>query len=337
MKSQQPGGEPTHKKALLIVNPTAGHSGFGNLTARSSQNDVSGSGKAGELHDLITSAFHEISYDLIVTQRRGDAERAANEAAVSQSYGSVIVAGGDGTVNEVANGLLTGAASMSTSKDASVTSPIPLGIVPIGTQNVLASELGMQPGNIRDAAAAVISGHTRTIDVGEISGRYFVLMAGFGFDAVVVRDVQKPIKELVGPAAYAFATLSAITKYNSTAMSIVLDDEPISTRAFLLVVANAASYAYHQVKMAPFASLDDGWLDICVFEKPPTDRFGFATQVAALFAGRHLRDPRVRYYRARTIAINSLPPVAVQLDGDPFGTTPVSISVCPRALRVFAP
>jgi YegS/Rv2252/BmrU family lipid kinase len=298
-------------KPLLIVNPAAGQ------------------GKPESNLDAVMAAFGRLDPVLVMTETRGDAERAAEEAGLSRECDCVVVAGGDGTINEAVNGLMA-----SVRKGGA---GLPLGIVPFGTQNVLSHELGLPVNNLEGLAAIVAAGKTRKIDIGIVNGRYFTLMAGFGFDAVVVRDVHRPTKELIGPAAYAFATIAAITKYRSTAMRLVLDGERINTDAFLLVVANAASYAYRQVKMAPFASIDDGWLDICVFERPPTDRIGFATQVLMLFAGRHLRDPRVRYYRARTIEIDSTPPVDGQLDGDPQRVTPVSIAVVPSALTVFVP
>jgi diacylglycerol kinase (ATP) len=103
------------------------------------------------------------------------------------------------------------------------------------------------------------------------------------------------------------------------------------------VVANAASYALRQVRVAPFASLEDGWLDICVFEKPLLDKVGFVSQVVAVLARRHLRDPRVRYYRARRIEIEATPPIQVQVDGDMFGQTPLVLEALPGALTVFVP
>lgn len=297
-------------KPLLIVNPAAGQ------------------GKPQSNLEAIAAAFRLFEPDIFVTEKAGDAEHVAEAAGLSEEYGGVIVAGGDGTINEAVNGVL---AAARTGRPA-----LPLGIVAAGTQNVLSHELGL-PAGLDDIASMIAAGKTRNIDVGEVDGRYFTLMAGYGFDAIVVRDVHRPTKELIGSAAYAFTTLATLTKYSSTAMHLTLDGERISSEAFLVVVANAASYAYRQVKIAPFASISDGWLDVCVFERPPTDRFGFATQIMALFAGRHLRDPRVRYYRARTIEIESTPSVSAQLDGDPQGFTPASISVRPAVLPVFVP
>ena len=297
--------------SLLIVNPTAGQ------------------GRPQEALDGLRAALAPLLRDVRVTEKPGDAERFARNAAEEGRYDAVLVAGGDGTVNEVVNGLLAGRAPGGTA--------LPLGLIPLGTQNVLAHELGLPPGGPLAAGEMIRAGRTRAIDVGVAGGRYFALMAGFGFDAQVIREVLRPVKELIGPAAYVFASLGALTKCRSTAIRLTLDGEEIRSEAYLIVVANAASYAYRQIKLAPFAALDDGWLDVCVFERARTDRVGFAGQMMAVLARRHLRDPRVRYYRAKRIGLASDPPIQGQLDGETFGGTPLEITLLPRVLPIFVP
>lgn len=295
-------------KALLIINPTAGQ------------------GKSAEAKESLRSVLGPLLGSIVVTKMAGDAEKAAHEAADGGRYDAVLVAGGDGTVNEVINGLLAGRATL------------PLGLIPLGTQNVLAHELGLSPAVSLEATAEMLwAGKTRAIDIGRAGERCFALMAGFGFDAQVVREVLRPVKEWIGPAAYAFATVGALARCHWSSLRLTLDDEEIRSEAYLVVVANAASYAYGQIKLAPFAALDDGWLDVCVFERAPTQRFGFAGQLVAVLAHRHLRDPRVRYYRARRIKIVSDPPIAGQMDGETADMTPLEITVLPRALTVFVP
>lgn len=300
--------------ALLIVNPAAGQ------------------GKPEAALGELQAALGPLIGRVYVTHKAGDAEAAARTAA-GQGFDAVLVAGGDGTVNEVVNGLLSAPQE---------TGSLPLGLVPLGTQNVLAHEMGLTAADGLEALEAILwAGKTRRLDVGKLTSgknsRFFVLMAGFGFDAVVVRDVLRPVKELVGPAAYALSTLGALAKYQSTAIILTLDGEEIHSEAFLVVIANAASYAYRQIKLAPFAAPDDGWLDICVFERPRVGRVGFASQMVSVLARRHLRDPSVRYYRAKTIALSSDPPISGQLDGEMFGATPITISIVPSTLSVFVP
>jgi diacylglycerol kinase (ATP) len=293
--------------SLLIVNPAAG------------------SGKPLEFLELLKHTLAPVVGAVVVTQGAGEAERAAHSAK-ENGFEAVLVAGGDGTINEAVNGLLTAEGNS-----------LPLGLVPLGTQNVLAHELGLPTSDLEATLAVFQAGRIRQIDVGQAGSRYFVLMAGFGFDAQVVQEVLQPVKALLGPAAYAFATVGALATCRSTVIRLRLDGEEVRSEAFLVVVANAASYAYRQIKLAPFAALDDGWLDICVFERAPSDRVGFASQMLAVLAHRHLRDPRVRYYRGKQLILESDPPIQGQVDGDTFGMTPLTISVVPRALSVFVP
>ncbi len=296
-------------KFLLIVNPAAGQ------------------GRTLEALEALQTVLDPVLGGVVITQERGDAERAAREASAN-GYHAVLAAGGDGTVNEVVNGLLAA---------CTPGGALPLGLVPVGTQNVLAHEMGLPTADLDATLALLRAGRTRRIDVGLAGSRHFVLMAGFGFDARVVREVLRPVKALLGPAAYAFATVGALATYRSTQVRLRLDGEEVHSEAFLVVVANAASYAYRQIKLAPFAALDDGWLDICVFERARGDRVGFASQMMAVLARRHLRDPRVRYYRGKHLVLESDPPIQGQMDGDTFGETPMEISLLPHALPLFVP
>lgn len=304
--------------ALLIFNPAAGQ------------------GRPEEALAAAQLAFNPLVREVVVTQGRGDAESAARRAAQRRDlFDAVLVAGGDGTLNEVLNGLLSVPATQE--RPGGAAQALPVGLIPLGTRNVLARDMHIPRGDMAAQAAIIEKGRTRVLDLGCAGGRWFSLVAGFGFDAAVVREVALPMKELIGPAAYAFATLGALARYRSTRFRLILDGEPITADAFLILVANVASYAFQQIRPAPFAAPDDGWLDVCVFERAPMDKVGFLAQMAAVIARRHLRDPRVRYYRARRIAVESEPPVQAQLDGDVIGLTPLTIEVVPKALSVFVP
>ncbi|MBV9850156.1 MAG: diacylglycerol kinase family lipid kinase [Armatimonadetes bacterium] len=306
--------------ALLIFNPAAGQ------------------GRPAEALEAARLAFSPFLREVVVTQGRGDAEAAARRAAECPGlFDAVLVAGGDGTLNEVLNGVLPPSSGSPRIGGGGGRHVLPVGLIPLGTRNVLARELGVPRGDMAAQAAVFERGRTRVLDLGRAGGQYFSLVAGFGFDAAVVREVALPVKELIGPAAYAFATLGALARYRSTRFHLTLDGQTISADAFLVLVANVSSYAFRQIRPAPFAAPDDGWLDICVFERAPTDKVGFVTQVLAVLARRHLRDPRVRYYRARRIEIMSDPPVQAQLDGDITGLTPLTMEVVPKALTVFVP
>lgn len=291
-------------KAALILNPTAGFN------------------KPIKAENRVEKILYRygISCETMLTRKPGDASIMARNAS-NGGFDVIIAGGGDGTVNEVVNGL--------------VGSKTPLGILPTGTVNVLARELGI-PINLHKAAGIIAEGKVGNIDLGCANGRFFTLMAGFGFDAEVVANVLQPMKDMIGSSAYAIKALEMLTKYQATNVSIELPSETYSTEAFLIIVANVSTYTYN-LKMAPYASPDDGLLDICVFERDGMDRFGFAGQIADLFAQKHMQHPAVRYYRASNITIRSKPEINVQLDGDTFGTTPVEISVAHKMLPVMMP
>ena len=291
-------------KALLILNPTAGR------------------GTPVGAEDRIGHALrrHGIECQIMLTERAGDGNALARKAA-EEGYEVVIAAGGDGTVNEVANGLAgTGAT---------------LGVLPLGTVNVLARELEI-PLNLRKAVDTIAHGTPKNIDLGCANGRYFTLMAGFGFDAEVVANVLQPIKDMIGPSAYVLKALETLAKCRATDMTLEMPEETYRAKAFLVIVANVSTYTYN-LKITPHASPDDGLLDICVFERPITDRIGFMRQVAEIFINRHLYHKAVRCFRTSEVTIRSDPEVMVQLDGDAFGNTPVEISILPRILPVVVP
>lgn len=297
-------------QSLVIVNPAAGQH------------------KPEELRQALRRAFRGTGSTIVITDRAGHAEEIAREGVDSGEYSAVCVCGGDGTINEVVNGILSANPQAARPK---------LGLMPLGTCNVLANELGIPSGSIDTSRDVIRASKVRAIDIGRVGSRYFLLMAGFGFDADAVRGVAQQVKSLVGASAYIMSGLAALAQSKPSRVHMKLDDEELTSDAFLVVVANVSSYAFAQFKVAPFAALDDGWLDICIFERPPTDRVGFAAQIVMLLARRHLDDPRVRYYRARHIRLESDPPIAGQLDGDLFGETPVEIDVIPKALEIFVP
>ncbi|HEY3331843.1 MAG TPA: diacylglycerol kinase family protein [Capsulimonadaceae bacterium] len=297
-------------KTLLILNETAG---------QHRNEDAVGA---------IRDAFGSRMPQLALTQAAGDAERIARDAAATGDYDAIVAVGGDGTVNEVVNGIMSG--SQPDSRPA-------LGVIPTGTCNILASELGIPWPDVAAAADVVLTGKSTQIDLCLSRDRYFLLMASFGLDAEAVRGVERQIKQLVGPGAYVVSGLAAFANYKPSHVRLRLDDDLVDLQAFMVVVANVSTYALSSVKIAPFARPDDGWLDICVFEKPPMRHIGFIAQVMLMLARRHIGDPRVRYYRARRIEIDATPPIAAQIDGDPIGETPLTIEIVPKALSVLIP
>ena len=291
-------------RPIVIMNPTAGRA------------------KPAAIEKNLNREFrkHGISCEIAVTAKAGDGSALARKAA-EEGRDVVIAAGGDGTVNEVANGL-AGA-------------EVALGIVPIGSVNVLARELKI-PLDFRKAVQTIADGVVKKIDLGCANGRYFTLMAGFGFDAEVVANVLQPIKDMIGSSAYVLKGLETLARYRATNITLEMPEGTYSTKAFIVMVANVSTYAYN-LKITPHAAPDDGLLDVCVFERPLSDKIGFMRQMAEVFIRRHLYHKAVRYFRTSKVTVKSDPDVLVQLDGDAFGVTPVEVSIASSILPVIVP
>ena len=290
-------------------------------------NANAGQRRRDDYANVVNSIAGDLVEDQHWTSAPGEASRLAAEISATGDCDAIFVSGGDGTINEVANGIMR----------APVESRPAIGIIPMGTCNVLANELGLLSIGNPGIRATLQEGFTRAIDVGRIADRCFLLMAGFGFDGAAVRKVVLPIKGVIGAPAYVLGAMAALADLKPTDITLRMDDDFVKTEAFMVLVSNVSSYAYQQMKLAPFASLDDGWLDICVFEKAAAAKVGFVTQIMLIMARRHLSDPRVRYYRARKVSIESEPPMPGQVDGDAYGQTPATIDLQPKALRILTP
>lgn len=255
----------------------------------------------------------------IVAPATPEETQAVVRQAVAEGVDRVLAAGGDGTVNVVTAGLAG--------------TDVPLGILPMGTVNVLAREFGI-PLDATEALQIALTGQPRRVDLGMANGQPFTLMAGMGFDAKVVHEVIPSLKELFGPLAYVTAGLQALVHYKPSQFHLCVDGIDLSLPAWLVIVGNAGSYTY-QFAMAPDARMDDGMLDICLFaERTALDRI---TQIGAAMIGQHVHHPNVSYLRARRLRVEADPPVPLQLDGDAAGTSPVDISIRPAALSIIVP
>lgn len=257
-------------------------------------------------------------------------EQAAREAREAAQNGveTVIAAGGDGTLRAVAEGL----AGMETA----------LGILPRGTVNVLAREVGIPLEDPLRALDICLHGDTRAVDLGRVGDRYFLLMCSVGFDALAVSSVNPDLKGVVGAPAYVLAGMAALAAFTPPQLTLTLEDGETRREmaAFMVVIANTASYG-GDFRIAPEADITDGLLDVCVFEAPPgpvpLQRAAFIRQMGEMAMGMHLLNPDISYYRARRISVNADPAAPVQIDGDPLGSTPLLVGVAPGALRVRVP
>ncbi len=251
-----------------------------------------------------------------VTTGPADATR-LTAAALEARVDLVIVHGGDGTVNEVMQ-VMVGTAT-------------PLAVWPGGTSNVLAGELDL-PGGIDLLADVFAAQRTRRVSVGRAGERYFLLMAGVGLDADVVRAVNPGLKRLTGEGAYWMAGLRQLTDWHP--VQFMLETEAGQHSATFAVVANAASYG-GGLRFAPEARMDDDLLDICLFDS--TQRHRFARYLAAALTGSHLGMPGVTYFKTRRAVVRGDASRFVQVDGELLGPLPVIFECVPDALSLVVP
>ena len=248
----------------------------------------------------------------------------------------LVVAGGDGTINEAINGLMQGVSGVS-----DTTTLPPLAVVPIGTANVLAAELGI-PSGAQRIADAILDGPARPVTLGRIAGpdpardeadaRYFVLMAGVGFDARVCAAVDLKLKRRLGKGAYVWAGLRQMAASASFGYRVKVDGT--SYPAHSVIVANGRYYAGRHV-LAPKARLEAPDFQVCLFERCGvwhTIRYALG-----LYRGALSSFPDVRIISAEALTIAGPDSEPVQADGDSVTRLPVSIKALPHALRLITP
>jgi diacylglycerol kinase (ATP) len=306
-------------RALVIYNPIAGSH---------AQED--------DLHQTVEYLVHQ-GWDVADVERThgtGDATTYAR-AAVVQGCNAVFVAGGDGTIAQAIDGMWG--------------SEVALGLLPAGTGNVMARQLNLPvPGGLYarpmlESARLLLSGQVRPVDIGRIgpkagSGpvRHFLCWGGVGFDAQVNMDFaeEKRLNRGLGLLAFTVSTLLTMRDFAGTSAKVRVDGQRVSRRMIMLVANNIQLYGVI-FRMAPTAILDDGWLDLYLFQgRSPARTFLHA---ARLLFNAHVQDPEVDVYRARHIEINTYRPLPVHVDGEAIGYTPVVIDVVPRALKLMVP
>ena len=294
--------------AIMIANPTAG-----SYTQNTDQ-----------ISDTISFlSSHGWQTELKLTQAAGDARLLAREA-VEQGINVVIAIGGDGTINEVIQELAG--------------SETALGVIPSGTVNVWAREVGI-PLDFAGAGDVLVSGQTRRVDLGKINDDYFLLMVGIGIDGEVTHAVEKKTAKRFGVLGYLFVGTWLGLGYPGFRTILQMDDKVIKTTPIQIIIGNTQLYA-GAIKYTWQAKCDDGVLDVCIVRK--SSMLGrIAVGISFLLRNKE-REHWVRYETSSTIEIRTQKPVAVQIDGDPKGYTaprrlPTIVSVAPGALKVVVP
>lgn len=294
------------------------------MRAHAIVNPASGGGRGARAWPRIQPILREAGWQLTesVTERRGHAV----ELAAASSADVILAVGGDGTANEVANGILGARGTRGAGRPA-------FGVVPVGTGSDFARALGL-PRDPVAAAGALVGARPRPVDVGEVNGRYFLTIAGAGFDGEVARQVNAWPKVLGGTAMYVLGILKMLVTYSPVNVEITLDGSVQRERLFLIAVGNTAWNA-GGMWTVPAARPDDGIFDVVI--AGPLTRLEMLAVLPKVYSGRHLGHPKVRQARASHIHVTGDVPLAIQADGESVGRLPATFRVHRSALSVLAP
>lgn len=282
-------------------------------------NPISGTESKKNIPEEVAAAFDQREFDIFIriTGYPNHATEIAREAA-KENYKYVLVAGGDGTVNEVAKSL--------------VHTDTTLGIIPSGSGNGLARELGI-PLDTEKAINIILQAHTRTIDYGIANGHIFFCTCGFGFDAFISDRFAEGKKR--GPLGYVRNILESVVDFRSEEYEITFDKGTIKERAFILTCANASQYG-NDAHIAPGASMDDGMMNISILK--PLNAIEIPQTTLQLFTNSIDKNSKMTSLVTRNLLIKRSHAGVMHVDGEPVSTgNEIKVETIHRGLRVIAP
>ncbi len=289
-------------KTVVVVNPKAGRRMLLNWYLPQVLSTLRGAG---------------IRCRVAYTRYSGHATRIVERLRRNLSF--VTVFGGDGTIREVVSGMAE--------------EPLPVAIIPFGTVNVLAMDLGI-PLNPALAANAVLGGRLRRIDVGAVNGQPFLLMVSTGIDALAVHNLDLRAKRYFGQMAYMLSALWSAFTDRARKIRIDIPEQGVRDRGYLAVISNSRYYG-GRYRIAQEIRIDDGVLDVFVFKKSSLS--DTLRLLVGILLNRHRFMRDVAFYRGTRIEITSRGRVKMQMDGDRAPSTPAVVQVKPRHLPVFVP
>jgi YegS/Rv2252/BmrU family lipid kinase len=301
------------KEALFIVNP------------------VAAGGKTGKVWPVIEQELRalDLAFDHRLTDARGHATTLAREG-VEKGYEMMVAVGGDGTVNEVVNGLM--------SPEGEAAEAV-LGVVITGRGSDLARTIGI-PSDYSEACARLAGERTTTVDLGlvefheegEPRQRYFVNVGGGGFDGEVAERANRAPDFMGGTIPYLSSVVTTLITYQNKDVELILDEEePMQMVAYSVVVANC-QYFGGGMRVAPDADPHDGLFDVIV--AGDMDKMDFLMTVPKMYEGTHLTHPQVDAYRARRVEVRSQQRLVLQVDGEVCGEGPLTFQIVPSALQI---
>ncbi len=286
-------------KTVLIINPASGK----------------GATQLSYVLEKSVAAFSPIT--IVKTKKKGDAAKFAEEEHADQ----ILVAGGDGTINEVLNGIM-----QKKSRERKPT----LGIIPLGTSNMVARGFGI-PIHIDKALEIIKKRKKQRVDVGKANYKYFLIGAGVGVDAAMYKNVQPIIKKIFGEMAYPVALLKTIMTHEPQELIVQWEGKKIS--CYYALVCNIGKFS-NIFEIIPDSKPSDGILDVIIFQnKDIMNQFKYCLGLATK---KHIAFPDVKTFRAKKLIICAKSAM-VHCDAELIGKTPVKIGCIPRAISIFVP
>ncbi|WP_026369976.1 diacylglycerol/lipid kinase family protein [Kallotenue papyrolyticum] len=296
-----------YTRALVIINP------------------VSGRHDPAETQQMLEDrlAAEGLAYEVRATRAAGDALRWA-QAAADEGFDLVIASGGDGTIMEAMSGLIKAGAT------------IPLAQIPVGTANLLARALGISS-DPAEAIEVIFSGKQVRLDVGYLpdEDRYFALVAGAGYDAQLIGDASRELKNRLGFAAYVLTGIKNLFKLRRSRVELEIDGRRRRFRAHTVMVANIGTLGAGALALGPNIHPHDGKLDLIVISS--ASLAGALRILWQLLTGRFEGNANLRYFSASRVRITARPPLPTQLDGEELGTTPLAAEAVPDGALLLVP
>lgn len=289
------------KKILFIINP------------------ISGVGKQALVEKAIDKSIDKTIFDYKIsyTKAAKHAIELSKEAAY-QNYDIVVAVGGDGSINEVARGIIG--------------SNCTLGIIPIGSGNGLARHFNL-PFDINQSIEVINKGNTIEIDTATVNDELFLSITGIGFDALVANKFAKARKR--GFWSYFKITLKEYPRYKPKKYSLLIDGKQIKRKALLVSFANSNQFGYN-TSIAPMAKINDGFLDVCILKKVPIIK---APYIAHLLFNKQIdKTPYIEIFKAKEIKLLRKKNKRIHIDGDSIKLTKeLNIKIKPLSLKVIVP
>jgi YegS/Rv2252/BmrU family lipid kinase len=292
------------EKIRIIINPAAG--------------------TGGSILPVINLSMKEagIKWEASITHEAGEAIKYA-KAAVKEGVDALAVYGGDGTLMEAISGLMG--------------SEIPVAILPGGSANAMAKELGI-PKDLKEACALMsqVPLTTKTIDVGQFGNRYFILGIGLGFGADLIKGADRKTKNRIGIFAYLLSAAAALRKIEKAVYHLKIDGQEHEVQGITCIITNIGNLGFANISYDKHIDVSDGFLDVVVVRKANLSLFKLMV-VASLKRERPDNWELVEHWQGKDISVSSSPKQTVECDGEVLEEMPLHIKIIPEAIKVLVP